>query len=186
MSHIFHSVITKHSPDLQRPAKSPQPLSREPISLPPPRQDNGNATQVLLLENQFRSTSPTPKCILYYNYNHLDFFPDPKIPKSPVKYILGKQLATSPSPPLGVQINQFQQTTLQVYQAIALKSKSLAPLNLSTLLTSMPMLAIYPNIKLIATWKWFSPIRHQNISHATPGTGLQAPSTISDQKFHTC
>ena len=106
MSHIFHSVITKHSPDLQRPAKSPQPLSREPISLPPPRQDNGNATQVLLLENQFRSTSPTPKCILYYNYNHLDFFPDPKIPKSPVKYILGKQLATSPSPPLGVQINQ--------------------------------------------------------------------------------
>ena len=75
MSHIFHSVITKHSPDLQRPAKSPQPLSREPISLPPPRQDNGNATQVLLLENQFRSTSPTPKCIkLYYNYNHLDFY----------------------------------------------------------------------------------------------------------------
>ena len=51
-------------------------------------------------------------------------------------------------------------------------------------LTTKPMLAIYPNIKLIATWKWFSPIRHQNISHATPGTGLQAP--FSAQKFHTC
>ena len=184
MYHIFHS-LTKHSPDLQRPAKSPQPLSREPISLPPPRQDNGNATQVLLLENQFRSTSPTPKCIkLYYNYNHLDFYSGSQ--RSPIpSQVHFRQAARhqSLSPPgsTNKSVPAYYPSSISSHCTQTQEPRTIKPVRT---LTTKPMLAIYPNIKLIATWKWFSPIRHQNISHATPGTGLQAP--FSAQKFHTC